>query len=320
MSDMNPHQNPGVEKRFILSIAITTLILLAEVIGGIWTGSLALLSDSAHVFMDIFALALSFVALRLSALPPDSRHTYGYHRLEVFAALINGISLALISVGIWWEAVQRLREPNVVRSTEMLVIAVIGLLANLAVAFILGSHRHEDGEHDHSVEDLNVHSAFLHVVGDAVSSLGVILAAVIISFTQWEWVDPLVSIFIGILIAFSAYRVTRKSLHILIEGVPEGLSLKQVEKTIRETHGVRDVHDLHVWNICSGHVALSAHITLEDFQSSHTGLRTQINATLLTRFGIEHTTLQFESEPCESSSIDSPLQDISHDAVHPHSN
>jgi cobalt-zinc-cadmium efflux system protein len=200
----------------------------------------------------------------------------------------------------------------------MLIIAVIGLLANLAVAFILGSHSHGDGEHNHSVEDLNVHSAFLHVVGDAVSSLGVILAAIIISFTQWEWVDPLVSIFIGILIAFSAYRVTRKSLHILIEGVPEGLSLPQVEETIRETHGVMDVHDLHVWNICSGHVALSAHVTLDDFQSSHAGLRTQINAALLTRYGIEHTTLQFESESCEADTIDTPVPDLSHRAIHQH--
>lgn len=308
---MNPHANPGVEKRFILSIAITSLILLAELIGGIWTGSLALLSDSAHVFMDIFALALSFAALRLSSLPPDDRHTYGYHRLEVLAALINGVSLAVISVGIWWEAVQRFREPAAIRSTEMLIIAVIGLLANLVVALILGSHTHVDGEHNHSVEDLNVHSAFLHVVGDAVSSLGVILAAIIISFTRWEWVDPLVSIFIGILIAFSAYRVTRKSLHILIEGVPEGLSLLQVEKTIQATPGVMDVHDLHVWNICSGHVALSAHVTLNDFQSSHTGLRTQIKAALLTRFGIEHTTLQFESESCELISPVTPIQDTS---------
>jgi cobalt-zinc-cadmium efflux system protein len=317
-ADMNPHQNPGVERRFIFSIVITFIILLAEVIGGLWTGSLALLSDSAHVFMDIFALALSFMALRLSSLPPDSRHTYGYHRLEVFAALVNGVSLALISIGIWWEAVQRFSEPTTIRSTEMLVIAVIGLLANLAVAFILGSHTHAGGEHDHSVEDLNVHSAFLHVVGDAVSSLGVILAAIIIGFTGWEWVDPLVSIFIGLLIAFSAYRVTRKSLHILIEGVPEGISLAQVEHTMREIVGVLDVHDLHVWNICSGHVALSAHVTMDDFESSHTSLRTQIKAALLTRFGIEHTTLQFESEPCDPETIDTSAQGKSESAIHQH--
>lgn len=315
---MQPHQNPGVEKRFILSIAITTLILLAEVVGGIWTGSLALLSDSAHVFMDIFALALSFLALKLSSLPPDNRHTYGYHRLEVLAALINGLSLAAISIGIWWEAAQRFNEPASIRSTEMLVIAVIGLLANLLVAFILGSHSHESGEHDRSVEDLNVHSAFLHVLGDAVSSLGVILAAIVIAFTGWEWMDPLVSVFIGILIAVSAYRVTRKSLHILIEGVPEGVSLAQVENTMHSIVGVMDVHDLHVWNICSGHVALSAHVTLNDFTSDHMNLRTQIKAALLTKYGIEHTTLQFESQSCEPELADFPGQGKSLPPAHQH--
>ncbi len=296
---MQAHQNPDVERRFLLSIVITIFVLLAEVIGGIWTGSLALLSDSAHVFMDIFALALSLVALKLSALPADDRHTYGYHRLEVLAALVNGFSLAFISIGIWWEAFQRFQQPLVVHSTEMLVIAVIGLLANLGVAAILGSHRHEAGEHNHSVEDLNVHSAFLHVIGDAISSVGVILAAFLISLTGWEWLDPLVSVLIGILIALSAYRVTRKALHILIEGVPEGLSLRNVENAIRQTPGITSVHDLHVWNICSGHVALSAHVTLDNFQSNHASMRDEIKAALLQQFGIGHTTFQFESEPCE---------------------
>jgi cobalt-zinc-cadmium efflux system protein len=296
---MQAHHNPDVERRFLLSIGITIIVLLAEVVGGIWTGSLALLSDSAHVFMDIFALALSFIALKLSSLPADDRHTYGYHRLEVLAALVNGLSLAFIAIGIWWEAIQRFQQPLVVRSTEMLIIAVIGLLANLGVAAILGSHQHDAGEHDHSVEDLNVHSAFLHVVGDAISSVGVIVAAVLISITGWEWLDPFVSVLIGMLIALSAYRVTRKSLHILIEGVPEGLSLRKVENTIWQTPGIASVHDLHIWNICSGHVALSAHVTLNNFQSDHTGLRDEIKAALLQQFGIEHTTFQFESEPCE---------------------
>lgn len=295
---MKAHQNPGIERRFILSIAITSVILIAEVLGGLWTGSLALLSDSAHVFMDIFALALSFVALRLSARPADDRHTYGYHRLEVLAALTNGITLVIIALGIWWEALERLRDPQPIRSLEMLIIAVIGLLANLAVAYILGSHAHAEGEHEHSAEDLNVHSAFLHVLGDAVSSVGVILAAGLIALTNQQWLDPLVSMLIGALIAFSAYRVTRKSLHILIEGVPENISLQKVEGAIQQTQGVSGVHDLHVWNICSGHVALSAHVTLNPAQTEHSGLREEIRAALLQQFGIEHTTLQFETEPC----------------------
>jgi cobalt-zinc-cadmium efflux system protein len=295
---MQPHQNPGTERRFLLSIVITSFILVAEVVGGLWTGSLALLSDSAHVFMDIFALGLSYLALRLSAMPADERHTYGFHRLEVLAALVNGLSLAFISIGIWREAFFRFQETRSIRSTEMLIIAVVGLLANLAVAFVLGSHSHGEGEHTHAEKDLNIHSAFLHVVGDAVSSVGVILAAILISLTGLEWIDPLVSILIGGLIAFSAYNVSRKALHILIEGVPEGLSLKNVETTIHHSPGVNGVHDLHVWNICSGHVALSAHVTLTDFKANHNDLREDIRHSLQQEFGIEHTTLQFEAEPC----------------------
>lgn len=296
---MYPHPNRGIERRFLISIAITALILVAEVIGGFWTGSLALLSDAAHVFMDIFALALSFFALRLSALPPDDGHSYGYHRLEVFAALVNGISLVAIALGIWWEAIDRFGHLQQIRSTEMMIIAAIGLIANLAVAFILGRPSGAENELRSSAEDLNVHSAFLHVLGDAISSVGVILAAVLISFTGWEWLDPLVSVLIGGLIAVSAYRVTRSSLHILIEGVPIGISLPKVEKTIQQTQGVADVHDLHIWSICSGHAALSAHITLNNFQDDHSDLRDRIKDALYHQFGIEHTTLQFESESCE---------------------
>jgi cobalt-zinc-cadmium efflux system protein len=293
---MQPHDNHGLEKRFILSIGLTTLVLIAEVIGGLWTGSLALLSDSAHVFMDIFALGLSFLALRLSARPADDRHSYGYHRLEVLAALANGLTLTIIALGIWWEAFQRWQEPQPVKSTEMLVIAAIGLLVNLAVAFVLGSHSHEEG-HNPAEHDLNVRSAFLHVVGDAVSSVGVILAAIIISFTSWEWVDPLTSILIGVLIAASAYRVTRSSLHILIEGVPEGISTQSVSKAIVSVAGVEDVHELHVWNICSGHIALSAHVTTgENDQSQPT--MDALKEKLRSQFGIEHTTIQLEQSPC----------------------
>lgn len=147
---MEPHPRPAVERSFILSIALTTLILIAEVVGGFWTGSLALLSDAAHVFMDVFALTLSFVALRLSAMPPDDRYTYGYHRLEVLAALINGVTLGVIAIGIFWEAAARWNAPEPIKSGEMLVIAVIGLVVNLVVAFVLGGHHHEENEADHA--------------------------------------------------------------------------------------------------------------------------------------------------------------------------
>lgn len=298
---MKPHQNKGIEKRFIFSIVLTALILVVEVGGGMWTHSLALLSDAAHVFTDIFALGLSFMALRLSALPADDSHTYGYHRLEVLAALVNGLSLVLIAIGIWSEAIQRFSAPQIIRSNEMLIIAVIGLVVNIVVALVLGGHDHDHSEkHAQPVrKDLNVESAFLHVLGDAISSVGVIIAAVLIARTGWQWLDPLVSILIGFIIVISAWRVLRSSLHILVEGVPEGLSSSQIKSSLLNVPAVQQVHDLHVWNICSGHIALSAHVVLQDSsQCPQIQVMTDLKDMLLGQFGIEHTTIQFEECCC----------------------
>ncbi len=294
---MQPHENQIVIKRFLLSISITALVFFAELIGGFWTGSLALLSDSAHVFMDVFALVLSFLALRVSARPPDDRHTYGYHRLEVFAALANGLTLAVISLGIFYEAYIRWQAPEPVKSMEMLVIAGIGLVANLGVALILGGggNRHDE----HLEKDLNLHSAFLHVLGDAVSSVGVIIAAVVIQFTRLTWVDPLVSVLIGFIILISSWRVLRSSFHILIEGSPEGISVARVGESLANLPGIVEIHDLHVWNICSGHVALSAHVVVNELNNSSSAQTlSAVQNMLQTQFGIEHTTVQFECIAC----------------------
>lgn len=296
---MKPHPNKSTENRFVLAIVLTTIILVAEVIGGYWTGSLALLSDAAHVFMDVFALALSYLALRLSALPADDRHTYGYHRLEVLAALINGVLLGIIAIEIFSEAWARWNNPAPIKSAEMLVIAVIGLVVNLIVVFVLGGHdhEHEAGEPQHA-DDLNVRSAYLHVLGDALSSVGVIVAAVLIWTTGKTWFDPLMSVLIAILIVVSSWRVLKSSLHILIEGVPEHLSLEKIGQSLAATPGVQDVHDLHVWSICSGHIALSAHVVAAD-QSLHDcdGITAEIKQRLAA-FGIEHTTIQIECATC----------------------
>jgi len=294
---MPPHENTSTGRRFLISIGITFAILIAEVIGGLWTGSLALLSDAAHIFMDVFALALSYLALRLSALPADDRHTYGFHRLEVVAALINGISLGAIAIGIFSESWQRWQNPQPVKSLELLIIATIGLVANLIVVFVLGGHHHD--EHEGEWEDLNVRSAYLHVLGDAISSVGVIVAAVLIWATGWLWVDPLVSVLIGILIPVSSWRVLRSSLHILIEGAPEGLSVEQVGQNLASIAGVQGVHDLHVWSLCSGHTALSAHVVVADQSLGQAeGLLAELKQRLHDRFGIEHTTIQLECTTC----------------------
>lgn len=302
------HANPGLERRFLIALAISALVFLAELIGAWWTGSLALLSDSAHVFLDIMALGLSYVALRLSNLPPDDRHTYGYHRLEVFAALVNGITLAGVAIGIFVEAYHRLLAPEPVKSVELLVIAVIGLIANLFVAFLFGTHGHEhEHEHEHhgpEAEDLNVRSAFLHVIGDAVSSVGVIIAALVIWRTGWTLADPIVSVVIGLLIIASSWRVTKSSLHILVEGTPEGFHLADVVQAMGSAPGVIDVHDLHVWSLCSGNTALSAHVVIADQPLTQAqALMAELKHRLLTGFGIQHTTIQFECSSCGQGTV-----------------
>ena len=304
---MHFHINPALQRRFILAIILTSLILVAEVAGGIISGSLALLSDAAHVFMDIFALALSFFAMRLAARPPDDRHSYGWHRAEVMAALINGSSLVIMAIGIWVEAFKRFRNPVEIRSTEMLIIAVIGLVVNLVVAYILGGHatrehEHEDHQSGHEPrQNLNLRSAFLHVLGDAISSVGVIVAAILIGFTGANWLDPLISVMIGVIIVISAWRVLRSSLHILLEGVPEGLSVSKINESLRSVAAVSSIHDLHIWNLSSDSVALSAHITLDQTEQQNPEITlSKIKEVLDREFDIQHTTIQFEKTPCQN--------------------
>lgn len=301
---MQAHNNPTAEKRFILSLLLTSLIFVAELIGGWWTGSLALLSDAAHVFLDVFALGLSYAALRISARPPDDRHTFGYHRLEVLAALLNGITLVLIALGIFQESWERWQSPPEIKSLEMLVIAVIGLVVNLLVAYVLGGHQHEDEHSHHHHQDLNTHSAFLHVVGDAISSVGVILAGILIWLTGWNWIDPLVSILIGLIILWGSLRLLRSSLHILVEGTPEGLSVDEIGRTMASVPGLAEVHDLHVWSICSGHIALSAHVTLSAAAPQESGIvMMELKRRLHEEFDIEHTTIQIESPAADPQGL-----------------
>lgn len=295
---MISHPSKSIERRFIISLVLTGFILIAEVIGGYWTGSLALLSDAAHVFMDIFALSISYFALRLSALPTDERHTYGYHRFEVFASLINGITLAMVSIGIFWVAYQRIYEPEQIKGLELLLIALLGLIVNLIVALVLSSH------HDEETKDANVQSALYHVLGDAASSVGVIGAAFIIWQTGWILADPLVSILIGLIIATSSWKVIKSSAHIMMEGTPICFSLRDIEENMIRSPRVAEVHDLHIWNICSHHALLTAHVVIAD-QSLVTAYEVmdELKRGLRDDFGIEHTTLQMEYKCCERDSI-----------------
>jgi len=287
---MHHHEDTNTGSRFLLSIGLTLAILIAEVAGGLWTGSLALLSDSAHVFMDTFALGLSYLAIRAAALPANDRHTYGYHRMQVLAALANGAILLLISFEILREAINRFHNPEPVVAGPMLVIAVIGLAVNIIVALVLR-------EHDHG--DLNTRAAFLHVLGDALASVGVIAGGIAIYFTGQLWIDPLVSVLISVLILFSSGRLLKETVHILAEGMPDGTTASGVTETIKSVSGVSEVHDLHIWTVSLGFIALSAHVVLEDQTLSLSGrIMEELKKKLFSLYKIDHTTIQFECVNC----------------------
>lgn len=272
------------------AILLTTLILIVEFVGGILTNSLALLSDAGHIFGDIFALGLSWVALWISALPPSHRKTYGYHRSEVLAALFNGITLFLICAFIFYEAIRRISSPVEVLSFQMLLIAVVGLCVNLIVAAKLK---------EASRQNLNVKSAFLHVLGDMWASVGVILGGIIMTFTGFYIVDPIISIFVGAIIFKGAYRVSKEALNILLEGVPENVRWEEILSLLRKIDGVTDVHDLHIWTISSAHLALSAHLVVEEQSTHSTGkILSQIKNKLSSKYRITHMTIQFECRCC----------------------
>ena len=289
--DHNHEHNHGrMGRRFVLALSITSVILVAEVVGGILSNSLALLSDAAHVFLDVFALAMSYVALRLAERPADERHTFGFHRGKVLAALANSLLLFLMVFFIGREAWERWLNPRVVDSGLMLGVAVIGLAANLVVARVL---------HGHDRDDINTRSAFLHVLGDALASVGVIAGAVVIGLTGWYAVDPILSVLICLLILRGAWGILRESVHILVEGSPAGVNVRDVASAIGAAPGVLNVHDLHVWSVGPGYVSLSAHVLLEDQALAATqAAMDAIKERLEHGFGIHHTTIQFECNHC----------------------
>lgn len=297
----------SISTRLVLAILLTAVTLIAEIIGGIWTNSLALLSDAAHVFLDLFALLLSLGAIRLSALPATETRTFGFHRAEVFASLINGVTIFLIAGGIFYEASGRLMQPEKVNSLPMLSIATIGLIMNLLSASAL---------HEHSHDDLNVHSAFLHVIGDAAASLGVIVGGVIMYYSNWFILDAVISIGIGCVVFYGAWRVLRESTHILLEGVPRGMKVTDVAGTIRGVEGVDDIHHLNIWSICSHIVALSAHIDVKpEFKGRQAKLLHNIEHILQEKHHITHTTLQVECTHCIAGPV---IKGFSHRTRHSH--
>ncbi|MFT9597542.1 cation diffusion facilitator family transporter [Mesobacillus sp.] len=279
------HGNANNKKALFLSFIIITTYMIVEVIGGIITNSLALLSDAGHMLSDAAALGLSLTAIKLGERKATTGKTFGYKRFEIIAAALNGVTLILISLYIFYEAYQRFLNPPEVKSLGMLTISIIGLIVNIIAAWLLMR-----GDKD---ENLNVRSAFLHVIGDMLGSVGAISAALLIYFFDWGIADPIASVIVSILIIISGWRVTRDSFHILMEGTPSNIDYEQVKSSLHAIPYVQDVHDLHVWSITSGVLVLSCHITIQD-NGNHDVILHAAQTLLHDEYGIDHSTIQTE--------------------------
>jgi cobalt-zinc-cadmium efflux system protein len=278
------HHHTTNKKALFWSFLLISSFMVIEVVGGILTNSLALLSDAGHMLSDAVALGLSFFALKLGERAVTKNKTYGFKRFEIIAAALNGITLILIALYIFYEAFHRFLNPPAVQSTGMLVIATIGLLVNIIAAMILMK-----GDKD----NLNVRSALLHVIGDMLGSFGAIAAALLIMFFGWGWADSLASVIVAALVLVSGYRVTLDSFHVLMEGAPAQLDLEKMKAALLKIPAVCDLHDLHVWTITSGYPVLSCHIAISE-DGNHDDILKKAQKLLHDDFGIEHSTIQVE--------------------------
>jgi cobalt-zinc-cadmium efflux system protein len=281
--------------RLKLALGIVLGILVIEIAGGIISNSLALLGDAGHMLVDALALGLSLFAILFARRPATPQKTFGYYRVEIMAALANGTILAFVAVYIFYEAYHRFSSPVDVNTQVMLIVAVIGLCANLSTVLLLRGVRKAN---------LNIRAAFWHVMGDTISSVGVIVAAVIIYLTGWQFVDALIAVLIGCVILWGAVKLVRESVEILMEAVPGHIQVDAVVGRIKSIPGVEEVHDVHIWTITSGLHALSAHVVIEDQQvSKSTEMVRAINTMLMKKFDIGHTTLQLECDTCATGVI-----------------
>jgi cobalt-zinc-cadmium efflux system protein len=272
--------------RLGMALVLTAAIAVAEAVGGFLTNSLSLMSDAGHMLTDLSALALSLLALWFAGKPANVKKTYGYYRLEILSALLNGVLLLGITGVILIEAVGRLRNPAPVQLGAMSIVAAVGLLANLLALRFL-----------HHSTSMNVRAAFLHVLGDTLSSVGVLVGAGVMALTGWYIVDPIISIVITAIIVLGAYRLVRDAVDVLLEAVPAHVDLESVKSLMGKVPGVTSVHDLHVWTITSGIYALSAHLVVVNAMSCNNDeILSAVKHDLLEKFGIDHTTIQIESE------------------------
>ncbi len=286
MTDQADSHPRSGRQALALSLAITCSWFLVELVAGFYTNSLALIADAAHMLTDVAALAMSLLALKISARPATHEMTFGYVRAEILAALANGVLLVLIAVYIFYEAYERFMDPPVVKGGQMLTVAALGLGANLATAALL--HRSQR-------ESLNIRGAFLHVVGDTLGSVGAILAGVIMVFWQWYLADPLISVIVALLVLYSSWNLVHESVDVLLEGTPRHLNIPSILADLGSVQGVVSVHDLHVWSITSHMPAMSCHVVLRRGNDAGAVLST-LSSLMRDKYHIEHTTIQIETE------------------------
>ncbi|HVC20404.1 MAG TPA: cation diffusion facilitator family transporter [Vicinamibacterales bacterium] len=280
--------------RLAPALVLTLAFVGVEALAGWFAHSLALMSDAGHNLADAAALGLSWYAVWIARRPAHAGMTFGYHRVGILAALINAVTLVVISLGILWEGIRRLQAPTAVHSAVMIGVAAVAFVLNLVISVWLHGGRH----------DLNVRSAYVHMIGDAVASLGVVGAGIVVATTGSSLADPVVSLLIAALILWSSWGILRESVTVLLEGTPAGLDMARVEQTIRAVGGVQDVHDLHVWTISSGIVACSCHVLIDKgrTRAGQTILH-EVSSALGHRFGIWHATVQIEVDSCESAGM-----------------
>ncbi len=301
------HAARQTTSRLAIALIMTLAFVLVEAAAGLFANSLALLTDAAHNLTDVIALALTWYAVRLTLQPSNSQRTYGYHRAGILVALLNSTTLVIISIGIFYDAYRRFLSPPEVKAGVMVVVGLIAVVVNAVTAWLV----QRGSEHD-----LNLRSAFVHLMSDVASTMGAVLAGVIIYFTAADWLDPLVSVLIGVLILYNAWGIVREAVDILLEATPRDVDMDSMVNDIRQVEGVLGVHDLHVWSLTQNLRTMSAHILTADVSISRgAAIQGRVNELVSNRYNIAHATLQLECVDCHPDALYCDLQGEMHVAL-----
>ncbi len=289
MAHKHTHSSTGI--RLLITVLLNLFITVVEVIGGIISGSLALISDALHNFSDAISVIISYIAIKLKERDSSSKHTFGFKRAEILAAVINSSVLVIISIYLFYEAILRFQNPEPIKGVLMTVVASIGLAANIAGTLLLKRD---------AKTSMNIRSSYFHLLSDAVSSVAVILGGLAITFWNMYWLDPLLTILISVYITRESFKILSDAIHVLMEGAPPDISIKEIQSEVEKLEKVENIHHVHIWTVGENDVHLEAHIDVADMMISKSNiLGEQIEALLKTKFGINHITLQFECEQCK---------------------